>query len=105
MKMHLSWVFAILGWAIVALPPQAGEAKNDSDKIQGTWAAVSYVQDGEGGDLKVAPERSPIRWIFKKNKVALLDLEDTEPSFTGFKLDPEKKPKTIDITFPPAPGE
>ena len=45
MKMQLTWVFAILVWAIVALPPQAGEAKKDTDSIQGTWAGVSFVQD------------------------------------------------------------
>jgi len=91
--MHVSWVFAILGWAIVALPPQAGEAKKDADSIQGTWAAVSYVEDGKGEVQKIAAEDSPIRWIFKKNKVTFLaDVEEASPTGT-FKLDPSKKPE------------
>ena len=37
--------------------PEAGEAKKDEEKIQGKWAASTYVQNGEGGDEKILPGR------------------------------------------------
>ena len=81
-----------------------GEEKKDADKIQGTWAAVTYVQDGQGEGEKIDPKESPIRWVFKGNKVTFLaDVEEASAKGT-FKLDPAKKVKTIDINFPPAAG-
>jgi len=95
----------LIGVVFVAGKSGADDAKKDSEKIQGLWAAVTYVQDGDGGEEPGPPAESPIKWSFKDKKITLLtDVEEGHPT-GSFKLDPSKTPKTIDLTFPPAPGD
>ncbi len=92
-------LLAALGFA------SPNEAKQQAEKLQGVWGAISYVQDGQGEGEKVAPQESPVRWVFKGDKVTFLaDVEDGSPKGT-FKLDPTKTPQAIDMLFPAAPGE
>jgi uncharacterized protein (TIGR03067 family) len=80
------------------------ENKEEVAKFEGTWAAVSYVENGhDDGETGGPAEESLIRWVFKGDKVTLL-AETEEAALKGsFKLDPKPKTKTIDMVFPPAP--
>lgn len=85
----------------------ADQTKKDVELMEGQWAAATYVQDGQGEGETIDPKESPVRWVFKENKVTwLTDVDEaTSPHPKGtFKLDPTKNPKTIDITFPPEAG-
>jgi uncharacterized protein (TIGR03067 family) len=89
----------------VLLTAAADEEKvgGGAAKLEGRWAAVKYVEDGEEADAVAKPEDSKVRWVFKGDKVTLLaDVE--EASLKGsFKLGQGPKHKTIDLEFP-APG-
>jgi uncharacterized protein (TIGR03067 family) len=72
-----------------------GEGQSDAAKLQGTWAATSYFEDGKGETI--APEQSPVRFIFKGNHVTIpTDVE--EASARGdFKLHAGSQPREIDL--------
>jgi RNA polymerase sigma-70 factor (ECF subfamily) len=84
-----------------AARPPAGvpdeKAKPDKDVLQGTWVEVSRGKDGE----KLGEDR---RWqlVFDNDKVTVVGIgnkdggRDREGTFT---LDPDKKPKEIDLTL------
>src|SRR5712692_8409755 len=100
MKMPSSLLIIFSFWIAVD-SPKNDEANMEQEKMQGTWAAVSYVENGQ----EVEPKKAWIRWVFKGDKVTFPYAVD-EASVSGtFKLDPSKKPKAIDMTFSPAPGE
>ncbi len=74
---------------------KAGEDPSDLDRMQGTWLVVSLTEKGKAvpaGDIEI------LEFVFDKD------------TFTGFekgkmvvkyqiKLDPTKKPKSIDFTY------
>lgn len=99
-------LFLVVSAALVGAdsPKKPGDSNKDSERIQGTWAAVSYVEDGQYEGERVAPEKSPVRWVVKEDKVTFLADVEGASAEGSFKLDSGKKPKTIDITFAPAPG-
>jgi RNA polymerase sigma-70 factor (ECF subfamily) len=67
------------------------DAKSDKKAIQGTWVAVSGEQNGQ----KVPKEKlEAIKLIFTEDKVTREGYEPTEGTYT---IDPEKKPKEIDL--------
>lgn len=77
---------------LVAAPTPTAE-KKDSEKIQGEWGVVSAEFGGEK-----APDDE-----VKKTKVVIKDNTFTikvgeKVQLAKFKLDPGKRPKTIDIT-------
>ena len=104
MKMYFPAI--VTGGMFIALGfASPDEAKQQAEKLQGVWGAISYVQDGQGEGEKVAPQESPVRWVFKGDKVTFrADVEEASAN-GSFKLDPSKTPQAIDVLFPAAPGE
>jgi uncharacterized protein (TIGR03067 family) len=103
MKLHFL-VLATVGMLVTLVSTNADEAQKQGEMFQGTWGAVSYVQDGQGEGDKIAPQESPVRWVFKADKVTFLADVEGASAKGSFNLDPTKKPKAIDMIFPAAPG-
>ena len=73
------------------------EAISDNQKFQGTWAATSYVEDGQGKGETIAPEQSPVRFIFKGNHVTIpADVEGASAK-GAFSLRATTRPREIDL--------
>jgi hypothetical protein len=53
---------------------EAEDAKNDSEKIRGAWAVVTYIQNGEGNEKLGNPEDSILRFYFSRDKVTIFDI-------------------------------
>ena len=104
MKLHVA-ALVISGSLFVVGTVQADEAKEQIAKVQGIWAAVTYIEDGQGEAKEIPASESPVRWAFKNDRVTFLADVETASAKGTYKLDPSKKPKTIDISFPPAFGE
>jgi RNA polymerase sigma-70 factor (ECF subfamily) len=83
---------AVVAAGVVA----AGDEKPKSDKelIQGTWIAVSGEQDGK----EIPQERLKDKLIFTEDKVTLERAGDERREGT-YTIDPEKKPKELDLTY------
>jgi len=103
-----SFVLACVGLlltSVTSLPDEPGkkdETKSEMKKFEGMWAGIQYVENGDGEGQKIAPEESPIHWVFKENKFELLtDVENASEKGT-YKLDVEADPKSIDLIFPDA---
>jgi len=90
----------LTGLVLAADGDKADEAKKDLEKFQGDWKAVSIQRDGES----VAPEEElqQLTLIVKGNE-RLLKVGEEVRSRSTFKLDPTKKPRTIDITVTEGP--
>jgi uncharacterized protein (TIGR03067 family) len=74
------------------------EAKDDGKKLEGDWNVVKGVHGGE----EIPEEKvKTFKVTFKGDKFTLNDGEKTHE--VAFKLDPAKKPRTIDAM--PADGE
>jgi uncharacterized protein (TIGR03067 family) len=69
--------------------------KKDQDLIQGSWKVVKLEHDGK---VNKGPFREGI-WVFKGKEVTLRDERNKEWFKGTFVLDPDKKPKTIEITW------
>lgn len=89
--MHWQLLTVVL---VVAAPAPPEKEKKDEDKIQGTWIVVS-VEDGGRADA----DKVGVKLVFEGDMVTIKDPKHEEKA--KIKLDPAKKPKTIDIT----PGE
>ena len=86
---------ALVGLPIVTDFVQADETKKATDNLQGTWEVVEAVNNG-----KVVPEedRKGVQFVFVGDKLTMTDGKGNKEEFR-FKLDPRKKPNTIDMTF------
>jgi uncharacterized protein (TIGR03067 family) len=69
--------------------------KDDKDLWQGTWVMLSGEANGE----TIAPEQAQLfKRVVKGDKLTIT--RDGEELYQGsFKLDPSKKPKSIDVTI------
>ncbi len=70
-----------------------GDAKKDREALQGTWMPVSSEQAGKDQ----SEEAKEHRLIFEKDTFTVKRGDEVVVKGT-FKLDPTKKPKTIDMT-------
>jgi uncharacterized protein (TIGR03067 family) len=76
--------------------PAKEKPKSDKELIQGTWIPVSGEQNGE----KLAEEKyKEGKIVFTDDKVALQILEMGQAREGTFTIDPDKKPKEINLTF------
>ena len=86
----------ILGFGILILLSPHGTAvdgKKDQDLIQGSWKVVKLEVQGK-------VNRGPFlggKWVFKGKEVLIFDGDKVLAKGT-FVLDPDKKPKTIEMT-------
>jgi uncharacterized protein (TIGR03067 family) len=92
-----SVVLVAVGLMLAADKP-ADEIKKELKKFEGTWKIVSVEAEGE----KLPTD------MFKDSKLVLKDdqftfTEGKTVSKGTFKVDPSKKPKTIDIKFTEGP--
>jgi uncharacterized protein (TIGR03067 family) len=83
--------------AVVVLAAPAPE-KKDADLIQGKWSVASFERKGE---TKPDEKTKNAKVVFDGNTITIKE-GDREEKAT-YKIDPDKKPKTIDIT--PEKGE
>lgn len=87
--------------------PNANQPKpTDQSRLQGTWGATQYVQNGQGEDeAPIAPEDSAIKFVFKGDRFTLLASGNAGRTPVGsYKLGSSGTAKTIDLIFPPEPN-
>jgi len=88
----MKYIVALL---MVAAPLLAQETKNDLDKLQGHWVIVESIRDGKRTPGQIKIERT----IDGKNYTVTVQSNEGEQVLAGtLKIDPTKKPKTIDAT-------
>ena len=93
------WVL-LLGWGRESLPGADKEDTNKAqEKLQGKWEWVSQVNDGRKANPEDAKER-PLR--IKGEKLFML-FKGEEHEMGTMKLNPEKNPAQIDVTFTDGP--
>jgi uncharacterized protein (TIGR03067 family) len=99
-------VIAACAATVLLTAAQADDKKpaGDAAKLEGKWAAVKYVEDGEEADAVAKPEYSKVRWVFKGDKVTLLAVVEGASLKGSFKLSQGAKHKTIDLEFPAPDG-
>jgi uncharacterized protein (TIGR03067 family) len=84
----------VVGCAVSA--GRSAQDKKDADKLEGKWVVVSVERDGKADDTL----KGAIR-VHKGNQYALTP-KDGKTIAGAFKIDPSKKPATMDLT--PADG-
>jgi uncharacterized protein (TIGR03067 family) len=84
----------VAGLLLGAAPaPKEDDAKKDTEKLQGTWQVTSVEERGRS-----RLQREAITVFIDKETMTVTI--GGEMDFKGtFKLDPSKKPKTIDVTI------
>jgi uncharacterized protein (TIGR03067 family) len=83
---------AALGLVLVAADDKKDDAKKDKEKLAGKWTIVSVTHDGKEDD-KAKEEGTA---TFEGDELTIhLGGKDHKGTF---KIDPDKKPKEIDIT-------
>ncbi len=90
-------------WLILpvsCLTAAADEAKTDQVAVQGTWRIVSFVYNGQP---RAEHTYKALRLEIKGDKYLIT--EGGETASRTFKLDPMKKPKTMDITYDDGPNK
>lgn len=87
--------------AVVGAAPTEDVAKQDAQKLQGAWKAVS-VEDGG----KKRPDDHIKDWVLliEGERMTAKDRDETLDQST-FKLDPSKKPAAIAITYTSGPDK
>jgi uncharacterized protein (TIGR03067 family) len=79
---------------LLAADSKDDDIKKEFKKLDGTWAVDSFTADG---NKQADDDVKKFRLILEGNKYTLKQ-EDTVVSKGTFKIDPAKKPKTIDVT-------
>ncbi|MGA2063593.1 MAG: TIGR03067 domain-containing protein [Thermoguttaceae bacterium] len=92
----LSVLISVLLPACVAAV--AGDATGDADALQGVWVAQSMVANGKPAP---ADDVKRVRFTFKGDKLLVKgNFADDREEACGWKIDPGKSPKHLDITPP-----
>lgn len=89
MRLHL---FAGLLIAVAVVPVAAAD-KDDKDKIQGAWHVVSGEDDGKNLARK---DVKGTEVVITADKITVM--ENGKKRVMTYKLDPDKKPRHIDLT-------
>jgi uncharacterized protein (TIGR03067 family) len=85
-----------------AEPARPGKARPDAEAIQGDWEVTSFMAEGKDAEGGEADKIKSATWVFTKDKILIkLDGETREATY---KLDPTRKPRTIDVKITKAPG-
>src|SRR5437763_2873278 len=91
-------LLVVMAGLVLSGDPPADEVKKELEKFQGTWKFVSYEVEGTKLSEDALKE---FRLIIKGDKFTM---NEGKNSFGGtFKIDPSKKPKTIDVQFTEGP--
>jgi uncharacterized protein (TIGR03067 family) len=86
---------AILVVLLLAAAPAPDEIKKDTELFRGTWRLASLEHDGR--DVTTDETRTNT-FVFEKGVVSAYQGKSVAWKGT-FKIDPSRKPKTIDITI------
>jgi uncharacterized protein (TIGR03067 family) len=88
------WIFLFGVFFCTGLFTYAGEkAPNDAKDLQGTWQVVGLEANGE---KKPTDEFQEIKVVIQKDEIWVVKPAGADPKLK-FKLNPGKKPKTIDL--------
>jgi uncharacterized protein (TIGR03067 family) len=93
MKTRMLMVVAV--GLLVAVNSGQGGDKGDRKSIQGTWILEAIEVDGKRNDA-TEKDKVEFKFVFTADKV--IDGSGDKKSEGTFKLDPTKKPKTIELT-------
>ncbi len=93
MKWQLPMILAV-GMCLAADDPKDDAAKKELDMLQGTWTTLSIEEDGKA---LPAEKLKGSEMVIKGDKYTF-KLGDMSEEGT-LKLDPAKKPKTVDISI------
>jgi len=111
MKIRSAWALAMGGFLAAAA---AQEPSQDHKAIQGTWLVVEYDQDGKQPPAEILKKMQVVIQADKitirprlvvevtpltKDKVKF-SLDEGKSDESQFKLDPSKKTKVLDLTWP-----
>lgn len=88
MKLHLPFILAV-GVLVAADAPK--KDTKDQEQIQGTWKMVSSEKNDRERQVKVT------QVIIKADKITFVGPDGNESFDVAYTLDPNKKPKAIDI--------
>lgn len=88
----LRWV-AVLGLACAGVTARADDKADDAKKLEGTWLVKSATRDG-----KAAEDMKDGQLVIAGEKLTIKSKDGKNQEFT-FKVDPSKKPKTMDLAF------
>jgi uncharacterized protein (TIGR03067 family) len=86
-------IVTVLVGLLLGADAKKDDAKKDAEKLQGTWKVVSGEQDGKAQD-----NARDFVMVFDKDSFTVKRGDEVAVKGT-FKLDPSKKPKTIDMTI------
>jgi uncharacterized protein (TIGR03067 family) len=92
---HASVILAVsTGLVLGGDGPNEQDVKAELDKFQGTWQLVSAETDGKKAPADLVAK---IRVVIRGNKhTVLIKGVDSPAKEIPFKIDPTKKPKTVD---------
>lgn len=94
--LRLFAAFASVGLLLVAGAAQADEAKEELEKLQGTWEIVAVVNNGHA--VPAAKVKGG-QVVFQGDEMTLKEGSgDKGPRRFRVKLDPSQKPKALDTT-------
>jgi uncharacterized protein (TIGR03067 family) len=94
----LGLVLAVTGLSLLAALGQAGKpdaAKDDSEKVQGTWTMVFAADSGRA---LPAEDIAHHQLVMRGDKYTLFKAEDKLHDHGTFRLNPTQSPRAIDIT-------
>ncbi len=106
MKSLVTWSLAVIlaifvGTTLTAADPKDDPAKKELEKMQGTWMYESVEMDGKA---MPADELKKMRITFAGDKFTVKSGDKAAEAGTQ-KLDPTKKPKTVDATVTEGEGK
>jgi RNA polymerase sigma factor (sigma-70 family) len=84
-------------------PTGRNEPREDKDRLQGTWTVIAHDTLGRPASKEFLARKH--QWVFRGDKLTLKDKDGVGQEGT-FRIDPRKKPRVLDATFPGglAPG-
>jgi uncharacterized protein (TIGR03067 family) len=98
MNRFVTW--AVVAGLLAAAQAPAGDAKKELDKLQGTWTVVTVEADGKP---LPAEQTQTMKLVIQGDKYTF-QTGDQRVEGT-YKLDPTKKPKTIDAARSDGPDK
>jgi uncharacterized protein (TIGR03067 family) len=88
--------FTLLVLVVLLVPAVAQDAKKDREQLQGTWAPIKLIYNGE--DL-TNDNTVKFKLVFKGDHLTVKGTEEVEKEYAKltFKLDTTAKPKLMDL--------
>jgi uncharacterized protein (TIGR03067 family) len=96
MRLQALCLVTVFGLLVSTSAGQDKTGAGDKDKLKGTWTVASGTKGG-----KDVPEAmfKEVKFTFAGDKMTIAMGKDLKMEW-GYKIDPTKKPKEIDVTMP-----